>query len=183
MYAVLEKNRITISVAEFYAMDWYDKNHFLEEKEKYLIDYGSLEVDVHRNGKKYLTGFVIDPSEFIVDYLWNRYRKRLPIPRRIHCVSIDTGPKVEILSVDFLTARSFVFDGMEKDLIFPQFCRRRKEYVIQGFEVLSLFSMFRYLVRRFKYKGTNLIRYGEVVYDLDGNRRSQIKLGKKKSAN
>ena len=180
MYAVIEKNRIKISVAEFYDMAWYDKNQFLEGKEKYVIDYGSLEVDVHRNGKKYLTGFVIDPREFIVDYLWNQYKKRLPAPRRILGVSIDTGPKVEILSVDFLKARSFVVDGMEKDLIFPQFCRRQGGYVIQGFEVLSLFSIFRYLVRRFKYKGTTLIRYGDTVYDFEGKRRSKIRLGRKK---
>lgn len=71
MYAVIEKNRIEISVAEFYNMDWYDKNRFLGHDEEYKIDYGSLELDVHRNGKKYLTGFVIDPREFIVDYLGN----------------------------------------------------------------------------------------------------------------
>ena len=181
MYAVIEKNRIEISVAEFYNMAWYDKNRFLEGEEKYAIDYGNLEVDVHRNGKKYLTGFVIDPREFIVDYMWNQYKKRLPAPRRIQAVSIDTGARGEILSVDFLKARSFVVDGMEKDLIFPQFCRRRGETVIQGFEVLSLFSIFRYLVRRFKYIGTTLIRYGDIVYDFEGNRRSKIRLGWKKS--
>jgi hypothetical protein len=180
MYAVIEKNRIKISVAEFYNMAWYDKNHFLEEKEKYVIDYGSLEIDVHRNGQKYLTGFDMDPREFIVDYLWNRYKKRLPAPRRIHSVSIDSGSKMEILSVDFLKARSFVLDGMEKDLIFPQFCRKSRKYVIQGFEVLSLFSIFRYLVRRFKFKGTTLIRKGDEVYDFKGNRQSQIRLGRKK---
>lgn len=180
MYVVIEKNRIEISVAEFYNMAWYDKNRFLEGEEKYEIDYGSLEVDVHRNGKHYLTGFVIDPREFIVDYLWNRYKKRLPAPKRILAVTIDTGARVEILSVDFLKARSFVVDGMEKDLIFPQFCRRRGENVIQGFEVLSLFSIFRYLAGRFKFKGTTLIRKGDEVYDFKGNRRSKIRLGKKK---
>lgn len=180
MYAVIEKNRIEISVAEFYDMAWYDKNQFLEGKEKYAIDYGNLEVDVHRNGKKYLTGFVIDPREFISDHLWNQYKKRLPAPKRIQAVSIDTGTKIEILSVDFLKARSFVIDGMEKDLIFPQFCRQKGEMVIQGFEVLSLFSIFRYLVHRFEYKGTTLIRYGDTVYDLEGKRRSNIRLGRKK---
>lgn len=180
MYAVIEKNRFKISVAEFYSMDWYDKNHFGEGKEEFVIDYGSLELDVHRNGKKYLTGFVLDPREFIVDYLWHRYKKRFPAPRRIQSISLDTGTKVEILSVDFLKARSFVLDGMEKDLIFPQFYRKRGEYVIQGFEVLSLFSMFRYLVRRFKFKETTLIRKGDEVFDLEGNRWSKIRLGRKK---
>lgn len=78
---------------------------------------------------------------------------------------------------DYKTA--VVFDRMEKDLIFPQFCRRRGETVIQGFEVFSLFSIFRYLVRRFKYKGTTLIRYGDTVYDLEGKRQSKIRLGRK----
>jgi hypothetical protein len=180
VYAVIEKDRIKISVAEFYNMAWYGKGRFLEGRDKHLIDYGSLEIDVHRNGKKYLTGFVIDPREFIVDYLWNRYKKRFPAPRRIQAVSIDTGASVEILSVDFLKARSFVVDGMEKDLIFPQFCQRRGENLIQGFEVLSLFSVFRYLVGRFRYRETTLIRKGEEVFDLKGNRRSKIRLGKKK---
>lgn len=49
MYAVLGKNRIEISVAEFYDMNWYDKNRFPEGEEKFEIDYGSLEIDVHRN--------------------------------------------------------------------------------------------------------------------------------------
>jgi hypothetical protein len=182
VYAVIEKNRITISVAEFYNMAWYNKNHFGESNDKYVIDYGSLEVDVHRNGKRYLTGFVIDPRKFIVDYLWNQYKMRLPPPRKIEAVSIDSGTHVEILSVDFLKARSFVVDGMEKDLIFPQFCRRRGENMVQGFEVLSIFSVFRYLVRRFKYKETSLIRRGDSVYDLQGNYRLKIRLGKKKVA-
>jgi hypothetical protein len=179
MYAVLEKNRIEISVAEFYDMTWYDKNRFPEGEEKFEIDYGSLEIDVHRNGKKYLTGFVIDPREFIVDYLGNRYKKRFPTPRKTEAVSIDTGTSVEILSVDFLNARSFVVDGMEEDLIFPQFCRRGGKSVIQGFKVLSLFSVFRYLARRFNYKETILIRQGSAVYNLENNRRSKIGLGKK----
>jgi hypothetical protein len=28
--------------------------------------YGNLEIDVHRNSKKYLTGFIIDPRDFII---------------------------------------------------------------------------------------------------------------------
>ena len=95
-----------------------------------------------------------------MDYLGNRYKKRFPTPRKIEAVSIDTGTSVEILSVDFLNALSFVVDGMEEDLIFPQFCRRGGKSVIQGFEVLSLFSVFRYLARRFNYKETILIRQG-----------------------
>ena len=67
---------------------------------------------------------------------------------------------------------------MEKDLIFPQFCRRRGQNVIQGFEVLFLFSVFRYLVHRFKFNEIALIRKGDEVYDLEGNRRSKIRLGK-----
>jgi len=114
-----------------------------------------------------------------VDYLWNRYRKRFPVPGRIEAVSVDTNDRGEILCVDFLKARSFVVDEMEKDLIFPQFCRRRGAYVIQGFEALSLFPIFRYLTRRFKYKETTLIRQGETVYDLEGRRRAKIRLGKK----
>jgi hypothetical protein len=70
-------------------------------------------------------------------------------------------------------------DEMERDLIFPQFCRRRGAYVIQGFEALSLFPVFKYLVQRFKYQETALIRQGETVFDLDGHRRSKIRLGKK----
>ena len=69
MYTVIEKNRIDVSVAGFYAMAWYDKEQFLGRKEDYKIGYGRLEIDVHNNGRKYLTGFVIDPREFIVDYL------------------------------------------------------------------------------------------------------------------
>ncbi len=180
MYAVIEKEQIEISVAEFYDMAWYGKDRFLEAKEKFEIEYGSLEIDVHRNGKRYLTGFVIDPREFIVDYLWTRYKKQFPAPKRLQAVTIDTGTRFEIISVDFLKAHSFVVDGMEKDLIFPQFCRRRGENLIQGFEVLSLFSVFRYLVRRFKYRETAPIRKGEEVFDLKGNRRSKIRLGKKK---
>ena len=182
MYVIIEKDRIEVSVAEYYDMAWYKKERFLEHKESYTIDYGSLEIDIHRNGKKYLTGLVIDPREFIVDYLWTRYKKRLPAPKRIQAVSIDTGTRSEILSVDFLKAHSFIVDGMEKDLIFPQFCRRKGNITIQGFETLSVVSMIKYLVRRFRYRGTNLVRKGEEVYDFKGNRRSKIRLGKKRGA-
>ena len=141
MYVVLEKNRLRVSVAGFYNMAWYDREQFLDNKEEYPIDYGDLEIDVHKNGKKYLTGFVIDPREFIVDYLKTRYKKLLSVPKKIQSVAVDTGNNHEILSVDFLKARSFVVDGMEKDLIFPQFCRRKGNIAIQGFGVLSMFSL------------------------------------------
>jgi len=181
LYVVLEKNRLKISVAGFYDMAWYGKEQFLDHHEEYPIDYGKLEIDVHKNGKKYLTGFVIDPREFIIDYLKTRYKKRLAAPRTIHSVSIDTGDHNEILSVDFLRARSFVVEGMEKDLIFPQFCRRKGKVTIQGFEVLSVFSMIRYLAHRFKYKGTRMIRQGETAYDLGTQRHWKIRLGEKGS--
>ncbi len=180
MYVVLEKNRFRVSVAGFYNMAWYEKEHFLDKREEFKIDYGYLEIDVHKNGKKYLTGFLIDPREFIVDYLKTRYKKRLPVPKRIHSVSVDTGDHHEILSVDFFKARSFVVDGMEKDLIFPQFCRRRGNITIQGFEVLSISSVIRYLVRRFKYKGATMIRQGETAYDLKTNHHWKIRLGGKR---
>ena len=180
MYVVLGKNRLEVSVASFYNMAWYGKEQFLHEKEEYPIDYGHLEIDVHKNGKKYLTGFDIDPREFIVDYMKTRYKKRLAIPKRIQSVSIDTGNHHEILSVDFLKVRSFVVDGMEKDLIFPQFCRRKGNITIQGFEVLSIFSMIRYLARRFKYRGTRMIRQGETAYDLRTNRQWKIGFGEKR---
>ena len=92
MYAVIEKNRLKISVAEFYNMAWYEKDQFLSKREKYEIEYGNLEIDVHKNGRKYLTGFVIDPRKFIVDYIRTRYKKNFSPPKRILSVSIDTGP-------------------------------------------------------------------------------------------
>jgi hypothetical protein len=180
LYVVLEKNRLEVSVAGFYNMAWYDREKFLDKKEDYPIDYGSLEIDVHKNGNKYLTGFVIDPREFIVDYLKTRYQRRLAVPKTIQSVSIDTGDHHEILSVDFLKAHSFVVDGMEKDLIFPQFCRRKGTVTIQGFEVLSIFSMIRYLARRFKYRGTRMVRQGETAYDLRKDRHRKIRLGEKR---
>jgi len=179
LYVVLEKNRLEVSVASFYDMAWYGKEQFLDKKEEYPIDYGHLEIDVHRNGKKYLTGFLIDPREFIVDYLKTRYKKRLVVPKRIQSVSIDTGNHHEILSVDFLKVRSFVVDGMEKDLIFPQFCRRKGNITIQGFEVLSMSSMIQYLVRRFKYRGTTVIRRAEIAYDFAKRHRRRIRLGER----
>ena len=180
MYAVIEKKRIKISVAEFYNMAWYEKDRFLEGEEKHEIDYGSLEIDVHKNGRKYLTGFVMDPREFIVDYLWTCYKKRLPAPKRIISVSVDAGERFGLLSVDFLKTRGFVVDGMEKGLIFPQFCRRGEKTAIQGFEVLSVHSMIKYLVRRFKYKGTTLIRQGDMAFDFENDRKWKIRLGEKK---
>jgi len=182
MYVVLEKNRLRVSVASFYNMAWYDKEQFLDKKEECPIDYGKLEVDVHKNGKKYLTGFVIDPREFIVDYLKTRYKKRLSVPKKIQSVAVDTGNHHEILCVDFLKVRSFVVDGMEKDLIFPQFCRRKGNITIQGFEVLSMFSMIRYLARRFKHRGTRIVRQGDTAYDLGTNRHWKIRLGEKRKA-
>jgi len=180
MYVVLEKNRLTVSVAEFYNMAWYDREQFLDKKEEHPIDYGKLEIDAHKNGRKYLTGFMIDPREFIVDYLRARYKRRLSVPKRIQSVSVDTGNHREILCVDFLKARSFVVDGMEKDLIFPQFCRRKGEITIQGFEVLSITSMIRYLVRRFRYRGTRMIRRGDTAYNLKTNHHWKIRLGERR---
>lgn len=121
MYAVIEKNRLEISVAEFYNMAWYDKDGFLSKTEEYNIEYGNLEIDVHKNGRKYLTGFVIDPRKFIVDYIQTRYQKSFTLPKAIQSVSVDTGKHTRLFCVDFLKGRSFVIDGMEKDLIFPQF--------------------------------------------------------------
>jgi len=180
MYTVIEKNRIDVSVAGFYAMAWYDKEQFLGRKEDYKIGYGHLEIDVHNNGRKYLTGFVIDPREFIVDYLWTRYKKRLPAPKKVESVSVDTGERFELFCVDFLKVRSFVVDGMEKDLIFPRFCRRKGELIIQGFDVLDVFSLIRYLTGRFGYKETSFIRQGEKFFDMKTRRWGKIRLGEKK---
>jgi hypothetical protein len=179
MYVVLEKNKLKVSVAGFYNLAWYGEDQFLDKTEEYEIEYGSLEIDIHRNGRKYLTGFVIDPREFIVDYLWTRYKRRPSVPRRVQSVSVDTGVEQEILSVDFLKAHSFVVDGMEKDLIFPQFCQRSGRITIQGFEVLSVSSMIQYLVRRFKYRGTAIIRQGEIAYDFAKKRHWRIRLGER----
>lgn len=59
MYAVIGKNRLTISVAEFYAMHWYERDYFPSHKEKFPFDYGQLEIDIHKNGRKYVTGFTL----------------------------------------------------------------------------------------------------------------------------
>ncbi len=180
MYAVIEKNRLKISVAEFYTMDWYTKDQFLSRSEKHEIDYGYLEIDVHRNGKKYLTGFVIDPREFIVDYIAHQYKKDFQTPKTIRSVSLDAGRHIQMFTVDFLKAHAFVIDGMEKDLIFPQFRRHKGDLKIQGFEVLDLFSMIRYLSDRFHYEGTTFIRQGDMACDLKTRRKRKIMLGRKR---
>ncbi len=174
MYAVIGKNMLHISVAKFYIMDWYAKNWPISDKEKFEFDYGYLEIDVHKNRKKYLTGFVIDPRKFIIDYLKNRYKKILTLPKRIVSVSIDAGEHTELFSVDFLKAHCFVVDGMEKDLIFPMFVKQKGQIKVQGFEVLYPISVIKYLVKRFKYKGTRVVREGEYGYDLKTRRKWKI---------
>ena len=174
MYAIIEKNKLKISIAEFYMSSWYDKKWPLSGRGKFEFEYGNLEIDVHKGGKKYLTGFVIDPRKFIVDYLKTRYKKELPQPKQMASVSIDSSPHTDLFTVDFFKARSFVVHGMEKDLIFPQFVRRRGKIKIQGFEVLSVYSMLRYFVKRFKYRGTTRIRKGDDVYDFKTGRRWKI---------
>jgi hypothetical protein len=180
MYAVIEKNMLHISIAKFYRMDWYDKNWLDSGKEKFNFDYGYLEVDIHKNGKKYLTGFVIDPRAFIIDYLKTRYKKKLNLPRRIESVSIDSCERTELFSVDFLKTNGFVVDGMEKDLIFPMFVKQKGQIKVQGFEVLYPISVIKYLIKRFKYKRTLLVREGENVYDLKTNRRWKINRRRRK---
>ena len=174
MYVVIEKNKLHISVAKFYRMDWYGKDWPSSDKERFEFDYGYLEIDVHKNGKKYLTGFVIDPRRFIIDYLKRRYKKTMNLPRGVKSVSIDSGEHTELFSVDFLKAHGFVVDGMEKDLIFPMFAKQKGEIKMQGFEVLYPISVIKYLVKRFKYKGTTLVREGEDVYDLKTGRKWKI---------
>jgi len=117
MYAIVEPNRLRISIAEFYNAAWYNKDWPRSEKEKFEFEYGNLEIDVHKNGRKYLTGFVIDPRKFIVDYIKTRYKKNFPVPKRMVSVSIDSSEHVELFCVDFIKTRSFVIDTMEKDLI------------------------------------------------------------------
>lgn len=179
MYAIIEPNKLRISIAEFYNASWYNKDWPRSGKEKLEFEYGHLEIDIHKNGKKYLTGFVIDPRKFIVDYLQTRYKKSFPLPKRIISVSLDSSEYVELFEVEFIKARSFVINGMEKDLIFPQFTRRRGQLTIQGFEVLSIFSMLKYLVKRFKFKGTTRTRRGDKVYDLKTNRRWSLEKKRK----
>jgi hypothetical protein len=176
MYAILERNKLEISVAEYYSSTWYGKDWLLSHEEEFKFDYGHLEIDVHKGGKKYLTGFVIDPREFIVDYLKTRYKKELLQPKRIVSVSIDSSAhlKMNSFTVDFLKAHGFVVDGMEKDLIFPQFVRQRGKIKIQGFDVLEVFSMLKYFAKRFGYNGTTRIRKGDEVYDFKTGRRWKI---------
>ncbi len=180
MYAVIEKDHIKISVAEFYSRGWYEQDQFLSMRDKHEFDYGHLEIDIHRNGGKYLTGFAFDPRVFIADYLKIRYKKDFKAPKRVQSVRLDTGSDHEVFCVEFLKARSFVVDGMEKDLIFPQFCRRKGELIIQGFEVLNVFSLIRYLTRRFNYKGTSFVRQGDRFYDMKTSRWRKIRLGEKR---
>ena len=170
MYAVIEKNKLHISLAQFYCMDWYDKD-WLSRKDSFDIEYGHLEIDIHKKGKKYLTGFVIDPRLFIADYLKNRYKKTLALPKNICSVSVDTSNSSESFSVDFLKAHGFVVDGMEKDLIFPKFVRQKRQVKIQGFDVLDVISVIKYLAVRFKFQDTSLIRMGNNVYDFKTRRK------------
>ena len=67
-----------------------------------------------------------------------------------------------------------------KDLIFPQFCQRKGELKIQGFEVLDVFAVIKYLADRFDYKETSFIREGDTAYDLKSKRRWKIRLGEKR---
>jgi hypothetical protein len=161
-------------------MDWYGKDWLDSGKEKFDFDDGYLEIDVHKNGKKYLTGFVIDPRKFIIDYLKTRYKKTLSLPRRIESVSIDSSERTELFSVDFLKTHGFVVDGMEKDLIFPMFVKQKRQIKVQGFKVLEPISVIKYLVKRFKYKETTFVREGEDVYDLKTKKRWKINRKRKK---
>lgn len=179
MYGVVERNRLEISVAEWYDAAWYKAGQFGAHSETYDFEYGHLEIDVHKNGRRYLTGFVIDPRRFIVDYLKTRYGKRFKVPKEVCSVSIDASEHARLISVDFFKGHSFVIDGMEKDLIFPQFCRRKGKVMIQGFEVLAVSSVIKYLAHRFGYTDTTMIREGERVFDLATGRRWRIRLGEK----
>ena len=165
MYAVIEKNMLHISVAKFYSMDWYGKNWLDSRKEKFNFDYGYLEIDLHKNGKKYLTGFVIDPRAFIIDYLKMRYKKTLNLPRRIESVPIDSSERTELFSVDFLKTIGFVVDGMEKDLIFPMFVKQKGQIKVQGFEVLYSVSV---ITKEFISKST-LLMFPSFPQFLSGN--------------
>jgi len=106
MYAVVEKNRLEISVAGWYNLAWYEKSRFGDHSERHDFEYGHLEIDVHKNGRRYLTGFVIDPRQFIVDYLHTRYGKRFKAPREVCLVSIDASEHAQLFSVDFFKGRS-----------------------------------------------------------------------------
>ena len=95
-------------------------------------------------------------------------------------MSVDTEERFELFCVDFLKVRSFVVDKMKKNLIFPRFCRRKAELIIQGFDVLNVFSLIRYLTGRFGYKETSFIRQGEKFFDMKTRRWEKIRLGEKK---
>ncbi len=110
----------------------------------------------------------------------NPYKKDFQTPKTIRSVSLDAGRHIQMFTVDFLKSHAFVIDGMEKDLIFPQFCRHKGDLKIQGFEVLDLFSMIRYLSDRFHYEGTTFIRQGDTAYDLKTRRKRKIMLGQKR---
>ena len=174
MYATVEDNKIHISVAEYYSAQWYDKHWPLSRHDQFKFAYGSLEIDVHRDGRRFLTGFVVDPRKFIVDYLKTRPRKNFAAPKRVVSVSMESDEHVELFTVTFLKTRGFVIDGVEKDSILPEFTRRRGKLAVKGFEALDAFSVIRYLVKRFGYKDTSLIRSGETVYDLKTGRRWKI---------
>ena len=56
---------------------------------------------------------------------------------------------------------------MEKDLIFPMFVKQKGQIKVQGIEVLYPISVIKYLVKRFKYKGTRVVREGEyALYEI-----------------
>lgn len=174
MYATVEANKIHISVAEYYSAQWYDRHCPLSRHDQFEFEYGSLEIDVHRDGRKFLTGFVVDPRKFIVDWLKMRLRKNFAAPKRVVSVSMESDEHVELFVVKFLKARGFVIGGMEKDSILPEFTRHRGKLAVQGFEALDAFSVIRYLVKRFGYKDTSRIRSGDRVYDLKSGRRWKI---------
>lgn len=164
MYAVIEKNKLHISLAEFYSMDWYGKD-WLSKRDTFDFKYGCLEIDVHKNGKKYLTGFVIDPKLFIVDYIKMQYNKILTPPKNVISISVDTSESLKMFSVNFMKAPGVSVDGMDKGLIFPMFVRQKDQIRIQGFKVLDVISVIKYLAIRFNYSETKLIRMGNEVYD------------------
>ena len=60
MYVVLEKNRLRYPLR--LSTTWHGTTGSSSSRRKrtYPIDYGHLEIDVHKNGNKYLTGFLID---------------------------------------------------------------------------------------------------------------------------
>lgn len=183
MYAVIENNRLSICVAGYYAMHWYDVDDFciLGHEEAHPCDYGSLEIDVHKNGKKYLTGFTIDPRRFIVDYVKTHFGRDYPVPKRVLSVSVDTGKSAEMLTVDFFKARSFTIEGMENRVVFPLFSRRKGQLVIQSFDCLNVLEIIAYLAERFDCQTTTLIRVEDRAYNMKTKRWRAIPGGKKAS--